>query len=77
MLREAISLVRVRHAAGSPLRLAVDMSGKTVGDPRLVEDEFVGDAGAVARLRALGVDYGQGYHLGRPQPIATLRPAAR
>ena len=27
-------------------------------------------------LRELGVDYGQGYHLGRPQPVAAILPGA-
>jgi EAL domain-containing protein (putative c-di-GMP-specific phosphodiesterase class I) len=34
--------------------------------------EFVGDDATVALLRRLGVDYGQGFHLGHPQPIAEL-----
>jgi EAL domain-containing protein (putative c-di-GMP-specific phosphodiesterase class I) len=36
--------------------------------------EFVGDEESVRRLHELGVDYGQGYHLGRPQPIAEILP---
>jgi EAL domain-containing protein (putative c-di-GMP-specific phosphodiesterase class I) len=39
--------------------------------------EFVGDDATIALLRRLGVDYGQGYHLGRPRPIADLLPPAR
>jgi diguanylate cyclase (GGDEF)-like protein/PAS domain S-box-containing protein len=36
--------------------------------------EFVGDEETLVRLRALGVDYAQGYHVGRPSPIgAALR----
>ncbi len=31
--------------------------------------EHVGDAATVALLRHLGVDYGQGYFLGEPQPL--------
>jgi EAL domain-containing protein (putative c-di-GMP-specific phosphodiesterase class I) len=37
--------------------------------------EFVGDADTVALLRQLGVDYGQGYHLGRPAPVEKLLPS--
>jgi diguanylate cyclase (GGDEF)-like protein/PAS domain S-box-containing protein len=35
--------------------------------------ERVGDALTVEALRELGVDYGQGYFLGRPQPLRDLR----
>ncbi len=38
--------------------------------------EFVSDDAAVERLRELGVDYGQGYHLGRPAPVADVLPLA-
>lgn len=31
--------------------------------------EFVGDDPTVDRLKQLGVDYAQGYHLGRPGPV--------
>lgn len=36
--------------------------------------EFVGDDQTVELLRQLGVDYGQGYHLGRPAPVHELLP---
>jgi diguanylate cyclase (GGDEF)-like protein/PAS domain S-box-containing protein len=36
--------------------------------------EFVGDEDAVRRLEELGVDFGQGYHLGRPAPVAEILP---
>jgi diguanylate cyclase (GGDEF)-like protein/PAS domain S-box-containing protein len=36
--------------------------------------EFVGDDETVELLRQLGVDYGQGYHLGRPAPVQELLP---
>jgi diguanylate cyclase (GGDEF)-like protein/PAS domain S-box-containing protein len=39
--------------------------------------EFVGDDETVHLLRRLGVDYGQGYHLGMPVPVGDLLPAAR
>jgi EAL domain-containing protein (putative c-di-GMP-specific phosphodiesterase class I) len=32
--------------------------------------EFVGDQKSVDVLRRLGVDYGQGYFLGHPEPLA-------
>jgi diguanylate cyclase (GGDEF)-like protein/PAS domain S-box-containing protein len=36
--------------------------------------EFVGSDAAVELLRELGVDYGQGYHLGRPGPLELILP---
>jgi diguanylate cyclase (GGDEF)-like protein/PAS domain S-box-containing protein len=37
--------------------------------------EFVGDQATVEVLKAHGVDYGQGYHLGRPIPVAEALPS--
>jgi EAL domain-containing protein (putative c-di-GMP-specific phosphodiesterase class I) len=37
--------------------------------------EFVGDAPTVELLRELGVDCGQGYHLGEPAPTGDMAPA--
>ena len=34
--------------------------------------EFVTDADAVGRMRDLGVDFAQGYHVGRPFPVSEL-----
>jgi diguanylate cyclase (GGDEF)-like protein/PAS domain S-box-containing protein len=34
--------------------------------------EFVGDGELVAFLRAQGVDYAQGFHIGRPRPVAEV-----
>ena len=36
--------------------------------------EFVGDDETVVLLRELGVDYGQGYHLGMPAPVNGILP---
>jgi diguanylate cyclase (GGDEF)-like protein len=36
--------------------------------------EFVGDEVTVELLRSLGIDYGQGYHLGRPGPLERVLP---
>jgi EAL domain-containing protein (putative c-di-GMP-specific phosphodiesterase class I) len=38
--------------------------------------EFVEDAETVAMLRRLGVDYSQGYHHGRPEPVYAFSTAA-
>lgn len=46
----------------SVVNIARGLGAKTVA-------EFVGDDATVQRLRELGVDYGQGYHLGRPRPV--------
>jgi EAL domain-containing protein (putative c-di-GMP-specific phosphodiesterase class I) len=35
--------------------------------------EFVGDQRTMDMVRELGVDFAQGYHLGRPEPISSLR----
>jgi Amt family ammonium transporter len=35
--------------------------------------EFVPDQQTMDILRDLGVDYAQGYHLGRPEPVSSLR----
>jgi len=37
--------------------------------------EFVGDAEAIRLLREIGVDCAQGYHIGRPRPVAGLLDA--
>jgi diguanylate cyclase (GGDEF)-like protein/PAS domain S-box-containing protein len=34
--------------------------------------EFVEDEATLGRLRALGVDYAQGYHIARPEPIVAM-----
>ena len=36
--------------------------------------EFVGDEPTLEMLQELGVDYAQGFHIGRPAPIEHLRP---
>jgi EAL domain-containing protein (putative c-di-GMP-specific phosphodiesterase class I) len=38
--------------------------------------EFVGDEQTMDLARELGVDFAQGYYLGRPEPISSLRPSA-
>jgi EAL domain-containing protein (putative c-di-GMP-specific phosphodiesterase class I) len=39
--------------------------------------EFVGDGATLELLRALGVDYAQGFHIGRPQPAIDWQPEIR
>jgi diguanylate cyclase (GGDEF)-like protein/PAS domain S-box-containing protein len=38
--------------------------------------EFVGSEETMSALRQLGVDYAQGYHVGKPRPVAELRSVA-
>jgi EAL domain-containing protein (putative c-di-GMP-specific phosphodiesterase class I) len=38
--------------------------------------EFVEDAETIEFLREYGVDFAQGYHIGRPAPIEEMWPAA-
>jgi diguanylate cyclase (GGDEF)-like protein/PAS domain S-box-containing protein len=35
--------------------------------------EFVTDEGTLEMVRSLGVDFAQGYHLGKPEPVSELR----
>jgi diguanylate cyclase (GGDEF)-like protein/PAS domain S-box-containing protein len=67
----------IRNLAHSPtdqlmvramVQVAQGLGMKTVA-------EFVEDAETVEFLRAYGVDFAQGYHVGRPQPIEELWPA--
>ena len=43
-------------------QVAQDLGLKTIA-------EYVGDDNTIDLLRSYGVDYGQGYHIGQPQPI--------
>lgn len=51
------------------VRAVVDIA-KAMGTQTCAE--FVGDDETVALLRDLGVDFGQGFHLGRPRPVDDL-----
>lgn len=51
------------------VRAVVDIA-KAMGTQTCAE--FVGDDETVQLLRDLGVDYGQGFHLGRPRPVDDL-----
>ncbi len=66
----------IRQLARTPtdqlvVRAVVDIARGL--DTRTVA-EFVGDAATVTLLRSLGIDYGQGYHLGRPGPLHDVLP---
>jgi EAL domain-containing protein (putative c-di-GMP-specific phosphodiesterase class I) len=49
--------------------IACGLEKKTIG-------EIIGDDETVSVLTRLGVDYGQGYHLGRPGPLDEVFAAA-
>jgi EAL domain-containing protein (putative c-di-GMP-specific phosphodiesterase class I) len=51
---------------------AVVAIARGLGTPSLAE--FVGDEDTLAAVRALGVDYAQGFHLGRPAPVDEALP---
>jgi len=61
----------VKDIASDPIDLAmvraINEIGHVMGKQTIAE--FVEDEVVLTRLRELGVDYGQGYHLGRPQPL--------
>lgn len=64
----------VRQIHGSPLDrgivAAISQIARIMGMETVAE--FVEDERAVAVLDAIGVDYLQGYHVGRPAPLATF-----
>jgi EAL domain-containing protein (putative c-di-GMP-specific phosphodiesterase class I) len=49
----------------SIVRIARDLGKKTIA-------EFVSDEATLRRMRELGVDYAQGFHIARPFPLADL-----
>ena len=62
----------VRSCTTSPtdqllVRAAVDIA-RGLGKKTIAE--YVGDDATVELLRELGVDYAQGFHIGRPEPLA-------
>ena len=54
----------------SIVKLAQGMGTRTIA-------EFVGDEKTFATVAALGVDYAQGYHLGKPVPVESLLGSSR
>jgi diguanylate cyclase (GGDEF)-like protein/PAS domain S-box-containing protein len=53
--------------------VAIAQIGKTLGIRCVAE--FVGDRDTVAALKEIGVDYGQGFYLHKPEPLAVQRAA--
>ncbi len=56
-----------RLVVQSVVQIAKGLGARTIA-------EFVGDDAALQRLRELGVDFGQGFLLGAPKPIADILP---
>ena len=56
-----------RHLVRAMVELAAGLHMRTVA-------EFVADAETLRLLRELGVDYAQGYHIGRPRNVAEILP---
>jgi EAL domain-containing protein (putative c-di-GMP-specific phosphodiesterase class I) len=68
----------VRDMNSDPLDFEMVKSINDIGHVMGLETiaEFVEDEHIWEKLRSIGVDYGQGYHLGKPMPIdAILSPA--
>lgn len=57
-----------RLVIGAVVEIAKGLGKETIG-------EFVGDDETVRLLTRLGVDYGQGFHLGEPAPVELLLPS--
>ena len=64
----------VRHIRGSALDRGIVAAINQIAHIMGMETvaEFVEDEQAVAALAAIGVDYLQGYHIGRPAPLTTF-----
>ena len=66
--------VFVKDIASDPIARAMVASINTIGHEMGLQTvaEFVESEAILEQLRELGVDYAQGYHLGRPQPLSEL-----
>jgi Amt family ammonium transporter len=66
--------VFVKDIVGDPIARAMVSAINTIGHEMglLTVAEFVESEGILTSLKELGVDYAQGYHLGRPQPLAEI-----
>lgn len=64
----------VKDIVEDPIDLAVVKSineiGHVMGKQTIAE--FVENESILGKIRELGIDYAQGYHIGRPQPIAVM-----
>lgn len=65
LIRHIVSNCRYESQVRAMAKTAADMGLETVAE--CVETEMIRE-----RLLAMNVDYAQGYHFGRPEPLATL-----
>lgn len=70
------SLIRIlgRHESDTELTRAIVQMAKTLGLKTIAE--FVETPAIAEQLREMGVDYGQGYGLHKPEPLSAIRPLA-
>ncbi len=54
-----------QHIVKAIVQMAIGLGKQTIA-------EFVGDAATVDLLRQYGVDFAQGYHVGKPRPLAEV-----
>ena len=64
----------IRDLSQDPIARAMVVSINSIGHEMKLKTvaEFVEDAETLERLREIGVDFVQGYHLGRPRPLTEL-----
>jgi diguanylate cyclase (GGDEF)-like protein len=67
-VRDLVTNERDRLVVRAMVEIAHSMGQTTIA-------EFVEDAGTISVLRELGVDYAQGYYIGRPAPMPDQLPA--
>jgi EAL domain-containing protein (putative c-di-GMP-specific phosphodiesterase class I) len=69
----------IRDLDGDPMNRSIVEVITEIGHQRGLDvvAEWVGDQKVIATLRALGVDYGQGFALHRPEPVLYQRLARR
>ena len=69
----------VKDIAHDPIDRAMVRSINEIGQimGKATIAEFVESATVFALLREIGVDYAQGYEIGKPQPLATLSQLAK
>jgi ammonium transporter, Amt family len=64
----------VKDIETDPIDLAMVQAINAIGHVMGLKTiaEYVSNEAILDSIRRIGVDYGQGYHLGEPQPLASL-----